>query len=292
MATQGEGKDGQALPRPSALLALPNEIKIEIAEYLCPHCLESSDDAPDLQPTLSALSKTCKAWRSVAQPVLFHQFTCKTAPVDIKGTIELAEIFTRTLSERPDLGARVQALNCPFHDSLCVATKLLTAEEVFLELRRISSSHGLTITEASTEPLESLTQALASLLLKHTPNIKHLEADLFSVKQASASGHTSSPGRLESLSIRKASNTGLLKLRDILSSPWMSNLRSLNLHDFNVRLSLQGFPVLLPSLRRLAITGWSRFVEPTDVLQLLRAFPGVEDILLTYLYPYGGGTLR
>lgn len=268
-------------PRPSALLALPNEIKMEIAEHLCPHCVEQewpngTDDASKLilMRALSALSKTCKAWQSIAQPVLFHHYACPdNSKVCLEQTINSVGLFGRTLSQRPDLGAAVQALTCP--TSGCVMYAPGSSTRIPGQIRRIAALHNMTIPEDKEDPL--FTEFLTNILLKYTPNVRHVAGDIFGTQALVAP--TSQIRRLESLKLEYPPGLSSQLLRDFLSATL--NIRSLVLRSLEIGFDLQSLSVV--SVKQLAITG-SSSVEVADVHRLLAAFPNVEDIFCGSLH--------
>ncbi|KAF5022920.1 hypothetical protein F66182_5039 [Fusarium sp. NRRL 66182] len=110
---------------------LPVEIFAAICRNLCVHCQHSHvvDLPPDeinraleAQQALSRLSRTCRRFRNVAQPILFHcyhsgrQSDLPNSPEWWGDTeartreLETLETFLRTLLERPDLAKYVRAL--------------------------------------------------------------------------------------------------------------------------------------------------------------------------------------
>lgn len=108
----------------SPFVALPNEIKLMIAQYLCPHCVdlgEAKTEAEDkvqeslgrsMKYALSGVSKTCKAWQAIAQPILFHE-TLWDIPEDSGKLMRQLPSILSTLVERPNLAKMVKTLGCP-----------------------------------------------------------------------------------------------------------------------------------------------------------------------------------
>ncbi|KAF5516832.1 hypothetical protein CGCS363_v000243 [Colletotrichum siamense] len=105
----------------TALLDLPAEILIQIVSLLCPHCIVISrnlgqctcqEERPKdgkrftasdlLRLDLARLSRTCRALRDIAQPVLYH------SPKPVVG-YEL--LLARTLAKRRDLAFHVKELH-------------------------------------------------------------------------------------------------------------------------------------------------------------------------------------
>ncbi|KAH7118629.1 hypothetical protein B0J13DRAFT_196476 [Dactylonectria estremocensis] len=82
------------------LMKLPNETLEALCWCLCSHCFDRGNDSnlPGIK-ALSALSKTCRRLRDIAQPVLFHYFDPSSEnPVPL----------LRNLLARPDLAANIQ----------------------------------------------------------------------------------------------------------------------------------------------------------------------------------------
>ncbi|KAK4149322.1 hypothetical protein C8A00DRAFT_38085 [Chaetomidium leptoderma] len=93
---------------------LPLEIIIAILSLFCYHCQDTTcesepDDPEELQQNLAALSavsKTCKWMKCIAQPILHHHFATPSNPMDPAQLFR----FVRTLTERQDLANSVRIL--------------------------------------------------------------------------------------------------------------------------------------------------------------------------------------
>lgn len=125
--------DPSSSPFPLTLIDLPIEILSIICRNLCLHC-QHPDFVVDLPDTvvdaaredkrsLARLSRTCRALRPVAQPVLFHYYHSGNQPLlseagkwdrsrfDQGADNDLLLHFLRTIINRPDLAASVRAVS-------------------------------------------------------------------------------------------------------------------------------------------------------------------------------------
>lgn len=116
------GTPEPAMPTPPGLSRLPNEIKTMIAENLCPHCIELEPENPrpraaskcgKLMTSLSALSKTCKVWQAMAQPILFHHVMFRRISDE---DMPLARVchFLRAIRDQPRLASYVKVAGLPW----------------------------------------------------------------------------------------------------------------------------------------------------------------------------------
>jgi hypothetical protein len=138
-------RQDEELPRPGAsLMCLPLELIIEICSRLCCHGQPGNVSHPDQaasraalsgQTALSALTRTCRLLRTVAEPFLYHHVRFSTTPN--------FHLFIRSLVERPQLRLEV-----------CEATITVPLEPPKLRVypsRKIS--HDTIMAETIEEPL-------------------------------------------------------------------------------------------------------------------------------------------
>lgn len=100
---------------------LPVELIQRICAYLCHHCHRPDSfchaetwDVRESKDALASLSATSSRFRAIAQPILFHYFATGNLiprhPRDFPGRDSQLPLFIRSLIRRPDLAARVRAL--------------------------------------------------------------------------------------------------------------------------------------------------------------------------------------
>ncbi|RMJ06539.1 hypothetical protein BHE90_011031 [Fusarium euwallaceae] len=280
---------------------LPVEIFATICRNLCAHCQRQHvvDLPPDeiecaleAQQALSRLSRTCRRFRNVAQPILFHcyhsgrQPDLSTSPewwgdTDARRReIETLETFLRTLLERPDLAKEVRAL-------------------AFFALREVQAR------EVSSETQALFRQAGERAGFRALSSYDHVEPKWLQEAAIMAAPF------LEQLLIYRSSSEGLQYLRD--SPFYLPNLKYLVLPGqgkypdecchiqqmqdvlakaqnlevlaasdadcgtdipLRERFRTEPWDTALSSLRRLSLHG----LDPDNLAKILRRSPVLEDL--------------
>ncbi|KAF5001808.1 hypothetical protein FGRMN_783 [Fusarium graminum] len=280
---------------------LPVEIFAAICRNLCMHCQHAHvvdlpsdeiDHAIEAQQALSRLSRTCRRFRSTAQPVLYHYYHSGTQPGSPDSSewridsnirrrgIDNLETFLRTLLERPDLARHISAM--AFFE-LREANTRQTSRDTQALFRQAGEHMGFSALP-SYENVDPKWLQEASIMA--APFLKHLL--IYRSSQEGLQYIKDSPLHLPNLKYlvlpgqSKISDNccHIQQMQDILAKA--PNLEVLDASDadsgtdipFRERCRAEPWDTALSNLRRLTLHG----LDTDNLAKILRHSPALEDL--------------
>lgn len=277
----------------SPLMALPNEIKLEIAENLCPHCIGLADATHGSQQhtlqeshvhALSSLSKTCKAWKAVAQPILFHKFTWKERDDNRNRHMRQLRLFIRTMTEQPELGKAVKQLRGPEPTKIWRDNRNFLRVESEAIVSLLGKRHPRKLSKRT--PLKNLPSILSSIVLDFTPNIQEMEVVLCSTRLRATDPSTRLTfPKLKRLVVKEPEEIWTSRkespyseqLADLLmSAPNLVELGLVDIPSWQFKFPVLTAPPL--KVKRLSMNRYHLDLSNDDIQRVLAAVPSVEDI--------------
>ncbi|KAM0351626.1 hypothetical protein ACHAPU_002636 [Fusarium lateritium] len=280
---------------------LPVEIFTAICRSLCTHCQHAHvvdlppdeiDHAIKAQQALSRLSRTCRRFRSTAQPMLYHYYHSGTqsgssnnsewwADGDVRRReVDTLGAFLRTLLQRPDLARHVSAM--AFFALREVTTCQIPKEEQAL-FRQAGERMGFRALP-SYEYVDPKWLQEASIMA--APFLKQLL--IYRSSQEGLQYIKDSPFYLPNLKYlvlpgqSKSSDNccHIQQMQDILAKA--QNLEILDASDadcgtdipFRERCRAEPWDTALSNLRRLSLHG----LDPDNLAKILRHSPALEDL--------------
>ncbi|KIL86535.1 hypothetical protein FAVG1_10365 [Fusarium avenaceum] len=280
---------------------LPVEIFAAICRNLCVHCQHAHvvdlppdeiDHAIEAQQALSRLSRTCRRFRNIAQPILHHcyhsgrQSELSNSPewwadADARRReVETLETFLRTLLERPDLAKHVRAV-------AFFALREVTARQISKETQALFRQAG---ERAGFRALPTYKQVdskwLQEASIMAAPFVEQLL--IYRSSQEGLQYIRDSPFYLPNLKYLVLPGQGknpdecchIQQMQDMLAKA--QNLEVLAASDADCgtdiplreRFRAEPWDTALSSLRRLSLHG----LDPDNLAKILRRSPVLEDL--------------
>lgn len=280
---------------------LPVEIFAAICRNLCVHCQHAHvvdlppdeiDHAIEAQQALSRLSRTCRRFRNIAQPILHHcyhsgrQSELSNSPewwadADARRReVETLETFLRTLLERPDLAKHVRAV-------AFFALREVTARQISKETQALFRQAG---ERAGFRALPTYEQVdskwLQEASIMAAPFVEQLL--IYRSSQEGLQYIRDSPFYLPNLKYLVLPGQGknpdecchIQQMQDMLAKA--QNLEVLAASDADCgtdiplreRFRAEPWDTALSSLRRLSLHG----LDPDSLAKILRRSPVLEDL--------------
>ncbi|KAI6756827.1 hypothetical protein HG530_011425 [Fusarium avenaceum] len=280
---------------------LPVEIFAAICRNLCVHCQHAHvvdlppdeiDHAIEAQQALSRLSRTCRRFRNIAQPILYHcyhsgrQSELSNSPewwadADARRReVETLETFLRTLLERPDLAKHVRAV-------AFFALREVTARQISKETQALFRQAG---ERAGFRALPTYEQVdskwLQEASIMAAPFVEQLL--IYRSSQEGLQYIRDSPFYLPNLKYLVLPGQGknpdecchIQQMQDMLAKA--QNLEVLAASDADCgtdiplreRFRAEPWDTALSSLRRLSLHG----LDPDSLAKILRRSPVLEDL--------------
>lgn len=285
---------------------LPVELIEPICRYLCLHCTEpeifphaDAEDARQRKSALAGLARTCKLMHMVAQPFLYHYYASGNMPrmllpnrtnskarsIVYKPRNDGLHLFFRTIAERPDLAAHVQALQLTTPPSNADASVL----DAILLLRDVSNKIGLSVTFWDIRQQRPIVYYwLQQIVLLLCSNVSKLlvEASFVSL----AGGNFQLPPGRKLLSLKSVGlvsdgvtdHLSMIERLDVLAP----NIETISAADVFDVVTGSGrwdpwnrlFKIRLPNVRKLVLND----ISPVALSHIVRDCPQLEELEYTH----------
>ncbi|KAK1753322.1 hypothetical protein QBC47DRAFT_431817 [Echria macrotheca] len=278
----------------------PNEILTLIFGYFCEHCSDPlcewqrprSASFSGGQPTLARLSLTCRAFRQIAQPILFHHFP-QTA--ESSSNFRQLQLFVRSLTDRPDLSTHVRILGI----NLVGEERETQGQFVMrMALRNVPNVQLLDVNQNASFPLDHIFLGLDHIF---PSNLEFASLRCLRLARAPG-GHIG--GRMEELSRVMMTSSRLESLELARCASWglpnsaLASLRRLDL--FEPCFSAAEAEQLLAACSRLMMFSLCHPktprgddggpLTPAGIVEALRHMSGTMKTLMLSIAPFADGS--